>query len=198
VAAFSLLLVPVFGMFFYAERFGPNKEDLEETIRARYDKQELTPDQLKQKQAMAEFFQKAIMNPNDDKGVDVALNEVLKAGKSSSARETTRRALPTTTDKKSNISEETTTVTTIQTQSSNNSDSPLQAASENVTKRTKKRKKEAAAIPINDDESLSSTNASTATTNNRPISETTKSALLLTGVAALAAGIGYMAGGKRQ
>jgi cobalamin biosynthesis Mg chelatase CobN len=182
----------------YAERFGPDKEELEATLRERYGNRP-QEDQAKQSQAMAEFFQKAIMKPNGD--VDKALNEVLKAGKTSSAQETTRRALNKTSSiepvTQTNAAESTANPSAEVKKSVANSnqstgdDRVLQAASENAMKPKKKKKKKAVA----EVETESFTND---TTTKPLLSETSKSALLVTSVAVLAAGVGYMAGGKRQ
>ncbi|GKY90901.1 hypothetical protein MPSEU_000062900 [Mayamaea pseudoterrestris] len=196
VAAFTILLIPTLLFFLYAQRFGPDKDELEQTLRERYGKQET----MEQKRAMQEFFKNTILNPNNA-SADQALREVLRAGKSSSAQETTKRALKngaiksTSADDSSSSSKLNASVTDEQVLMKRNeasSDAPLQVAGEQSLKQKRKRQKKQAIAET--DSKQADTKATSIS-----VSENTKSALLLTGVAALAAVVGYLAGGgKRQ
>jgi len=78
VFVFSLLMIPVVGFALYAQRYGPEEEELEEEIRKRY-----APDIAKSQrnnEAMQELFQHAIKNP-DDGAEDDRLSQVLYGGK---------------------------------------------------------------------------------------------------------------------
>lgn len=83
VFVFSLLLIPVAGFTMYAQRYGPEEEELEEEIRKRY-----APDIAKSQrnnEAMQEFFQHAIKNPGDGTEDD-RLAQVLYGGKGEKKR----------------------------------------------------------------------------------------------------------------
>lgn len=80
---FSLLMVPVLGVTIYAGRYGPDEATLEAKIRERYPSASRggTGNDSKDKpQAMAEFFQQAIFNP-DSGAQDSRLAQVLHGGK---------------------------------------------------------------------------------------------------------------------
>jgi hypothetical protein len=76
-------MIPVTGFALYAQRYGPEEEELEQEIRKRY-----APDIAKNQQnnaAMQELFQHAIKNP-DDAVEDDRLAQVLYGGKGEKKR----------------------------------------------------------------------------------------------------------------
>ena len=79
---FSALLLPVLGFTMYAGRYGPSDEELEQRVRERY--AERVAETKQKNQAMADFFQQTIHNP--DGKMDDSLREVLYAGKGGKKR----------------------------------------------------------------------------------------------------------------
>eukprot|EP00977_Amphora_coffeiformis_P012666 scaffold3195_cov162-Amphora_coffeaeformis.AAC.7 len=79
---FTLLLFPVLAYAVYADKYGPSDEQLEAEIRQRYAGK--IAENAQKKEAMAEFFQRAILQP--DGTVDERLKQVLYAGKGGKKR----------------------------------------------------------------------------------------------------------------
>lgn len=79
---FTALLIPVFAYTMYAGRYGPSDEELEQEVRQRYSVK--IAQNREKNEAMADFFQRAIHNP--DGKVDETLKEVLYAGKGEKKR----------------------------------------------------------------------------------------------------------------
>jgi hypothetical protein len=71
-------MLPVVGYTLYAGRYGPEDEQLEERIRERY-QPDITAAHSRN-QAMSDFFQKAIKDP-DSGAEDARLEQVLHGGK---------------------------------------------------------------------------------------------------------------------
>lgn len=192
VAVFSLLLLPTLAFGLYADRFGPDQEQLEATIRERYSQDMSPEDQEKHRRAMQEFFQSTIMNPNGN--YDQALNEVLKAGRNSHTRETTRRAmLPApgkdpveeTKDNKQHH-HAATTHGTHANQTSMSDRAPTAASPDAMKPRHKRRNKAENPVP---------TEPPTPAVTRKAWADQAQPVLLVTGVAAVAAALGYVLGG---
>jgi len=79
---FTALLLPVAAYALYAERYGPSDEQLEKEIRQRYAGRIAENEQ--KREAMADFFQHAIRQP--DGTVDDNLKQVLYAGRGGKKR----------------------------------------------------------------------------------------------------------------
>lgn len=83
VATFTLLLVPCIGFAWYADRFGPDSEQLEERIRERYGQDVAVAHQ--KNRAMQEFYQNAIKDAEGGTEDD-RLSQVLHGGKGEKKR----------------------------------------------------------------------------------------------------------------
>jgi hypothetical protein len=82
---FVLLLIPVALMTTYEGRYGPTEETLEEEVGERYAGR-IAENRAKRSPHMAEFFQKAIHQPQQGTKVDDDLHKLLYAGKGGKKR----------------------------------------------------------------------------------------------------------------
>jgi hypothetical protein len=171
VAAFGLLLIPALAFTFFADRFGPDEEVLENEIRERYANEVKASSQKSQQ--MAEFFQHAIRN--QDGQVDQKLDEVLKAGKGGKKR-----------------------MYAVDEKLYGTAEGAAERLRQEAEQKNKKKKNKKNAVIVRD-ENRKDTPAPTEPPRTSLVdSIDPKSLAAVAGVATVAAAVGYLAGGSRR